>query len=129
MFKVCKFVNKMMVDEAIAQCKIRALKGTLMMAEILEEAKKRASSEFNIEYPSTMYVADAFAIQSEIVKGAKRHAHEVWHVHRYRYVHVFVRLEEGPPPPTAYRYPMPNGWEKMKKYVDYLHNRTVKYGL
>lgn len=85
------------------------------MAEILEEAKKRASSEFNIEYPSTMYVADAFAIQSEIVKGAflflfyffsfhrifsylkekylgaKRHAHEVWHVHRYRYVHVFVR--------------------------------------
>lgn len=48
------------------------------MAEVVEEAAERAKNQFKIEKPlENMFVAEAFAIQSKIIKGAKRHAHSV----------------------------------------------------
>lgn len=35
---------------------------------------------------------------SLILSGARRHAHEDWHEIRYRYIHLYVRLEEGEGP-------------------------------
>lgn len=39
-----------------------------------------------------MFVAEAFPIQSEIIKGLRRHAKEKWAKIRYRYIHLFVRF-------------------------------------
>ena len=41
-----------------------------MLAEVLVEAKERAGNEMHIEYPSKMHVAEAFPVQSNIIKGS-----------------------------------------------------------
>lgn len=40
-----------------------------MLAEVLREAKARATDEFHIDQASRMHVAEAFPIQSNIIKG------------------------------------------------------------
>lgn len=67
------------------------IQGTLILAEVIEEAMKRAKEEFCIPHPEEMYVAEAFPIQHKIIKGMKRHAHDRYTTHRYRYIHIFVR--------------------------------------
>lgn len=38
-----------------------------------------------------MFVAEAFAIQHQIIKSQRRHAREHWATIRHRYVHIYVR--------------------------------------
>ncbi|VDK55520.1 unnamed protein product [Anisakis simplex] len=129
MWTTCQLVWRMNVDEAILQLKFQNRKGADILKEILEEAKERAEKEFHIEFPSQMHVAEAFPIQSEIIKGARRHAHEMWHTIRYRYIHVFVRLEEGEGPGVKGRLKPKDGWEKMEEYYAYLRSRQIKYSI
>ena len=49
----------------------------MLLAEVIEEARDRAKTDFLIENSDGMFVAEAFAIQDHIVKGARRHAKEV----------------------------------------------------
>lgn len=63
-----------------------------MLAEVIEEAMERAKKEFYITDPTNMFVAEAFPIQSEIIKGRRRHARDKWSKIRYRYIHLFVRF-------------------------------------
>ena len=41
-----------------------------------------------------MFVAEAFAIQHQIIKSQRRHARENWNPIRHRYIHIFVRYVE-----------------------------------
>ncbi|VDM79893.1 unnamed protein product [Strongylus vulgaris] len=127
MWQACQLVWRTNVDEAITQLNFQQMKSCTILAEVLSEAKERAEKEFHIEFPSDMYVADAFPIQSNIIKGARRHAHENWCTIRYRYINVFVRLEEGDPPPFRTREKLKNGWEHMEAYYEYLRSRSKKY--
>ncbi|CAP35822.1 Protein CBR-MRPL-22 [Caenorhabditis briggsae] len=129
MWAACQLVWKMNVDEAITQLDMQQLKGCILLMETLKKAKTRAADEFHIEYPSQMYVADAFPVQSNIVKGARRHAHENWNTIRYRYIHIFVRLEEGPAPAHKQRHAPKSGWDHMDEYYNYLRSRSVKYSI
>ncbi|KAK0418360.1 hypothetical protein QR680_013519 [Steinernema hermaphroditum] len=129
MWTACHFANRMNVDEAIMQLRYKLVKGCMILAEVLEEAKDRAKNEFHIEYPSEMFVAECFPIQSEIVKGARRHARENWNVIRYRYIHLYVRLEEGEGPSYKGRVKPKDGWEKMEDYYAYLRSRSFKYSI
>ena len=70
MWQACHLAWKLPVDEAITQLQYQNMKGPSILAEVLQEAKKRASHEFHIEFPSNMYVADAFPVQSKIIKGS-----------------------------------------------------------
>ncbi|VDM68871.1 unnamed protein product [Strongylus vulgaris] len=69
MWQACQLVWRTNVDEAITQLKFQQMKSCTILAEVLSEAKERAEKEFHIEFPSDMYVADAFPIQSNIIKG------------------------------------------------------------
>ncbi|TKR65148.1 hypothetical protein L596_025597 [Steinernema carpocapsae] len=129
MWHSCQFAKRMNVDEAILQLRYKLTKGCLILAEVLEEAKDRAKNEFHIEYPSEMYIAEAFPIQSEIVKGARRAAREQWSTIRYRYIHLYVRLEEGQGPSYKGRAKHKDGWEKMDDYYTYLRSRQIKYSI
>ncbi|KAF1762174.1 hypothetical protein GCK72_010436 [Caenorhabditis remanei] len=129
MWAACQLVWKMNVDEAITQLDMQQLKGCTLLMETLKKAKTRAANEFHIEYPSQMYVADAFPVQSNIVKGARRHAHDNWNTIRYRYIHIFVRLEEGPAPAQKQRHATKSGWDHMDAYYNYLRSRSVKYSI
>ncbi|KAI6240845.1 39S ribosomal protein L22, mitochondrial [Aphelenchoides fujianensis] len=104
-------------------------KAGLIVAKAISQAKKRAETEFHVPNPSDMFVAEVFAIQSEILKSQRRHARENWQKIRHRYIHVYVRLEEGSGPGYKGRKPMPDGWEKMDAYYEYLRNRELKYSL
>uniref|UniRef100_A0AC35U406 39S ribosomal protein L22, mitochondrial n=2 Tax=Rhabditophanes sp. KR3021 TaxID=114890 RepID=A0AC35U406_9BILA len=128
-WQACELVCCMNVDEAILQLQLQQNKGCLMLAEVLEEAKKRASHEFGIEFNSGMHVAEAFAIQSNIIKGVRRHARGNFNQIKYRYIDLYVRLEEGDGPQFKGRLKPKNGWEKADEYIDYLRNRSVKYSI
>lgn len=64
----------------------------MILRQALIDAKKKASKEIHVEFPSDMHVAEAFPIQCQIVKGFRRHARERMTVMRYRYINLFVRL-------------------------------------
>ncbi|KAH7731595.1 Protein MRPL-22 [Aphelenchoides avenae] len=129
MWTVCEFVRRMTVKDALLQLRFKQTKGCQLLAEIITEARDRAKKEFKIEKADEMFVAEAFPIQSHIVKGARRHARENWNTIRYRYINVFVRLEKGTPPTYKGREKTDDGWEKMEKYYEYLRNRDIKYSL
>ncbi|GMS87808.1 hypothetical protein PENTCL1PPCAC_9983 [Pristionchus entomophagus] len=122
----CQLAWRMNVDEALVQLDLQQTKASGILAEVLREAKKRASDEFHIEFPSRMHVAEAFPVQSNIIKGARRHAHEDWNEIRYRYIHLYVRLEEGEGPGCKSREKPKDGWEKMEAYYKYLRSRQIK---
>lgn len=129
MWPACQFVRGFNVDYAISQLRYKQRKNTLMLADILEEAKARAQDEFKISEPGKMFVAEAFPVQEKIVKGMRRHARDNWCKIRYRYIHVFVRLEEGDARDISTRLRLPNGWDKMESYYKYLRSRDFKYSL
>lgn len=145
----------MKVDEALLQLKFKnnkvcfmdeyvvyslPIQASLILSSVIEKAMERATKEYSIDDPSKMFVAEAFGIQNKIIKSQKRHAHEVWHKTRHRFIHVYVRfvlflvnfmdvdfrLEEGEPPNYKGRKPMPNGWEKMDNYMEYIRSREMK---
>uniref|UniRef100_A0A0K0G2I3 Large ribosomal subunit protein uL22m n=1 Tax=Strongyloides venezuelensis TaxID=75913 RepID=A0A0K0G2I3_STRVS len=129
MWQACELVIGMNVDEAILQLELQQIKGCLILAEALGKARKRASDEFNIEFPSDMHVAEAFAIQSNIIKGLRRHARGMIHPIRYRYIDLYVRLEEGEGPGFKSRLKPKNGFEKGEDYIEYLRSRSIKYSI
>jgi ribosomal protein L22 len=129
MWPACQFVRGINVDSAIQQLRYKQKKSCLILADIIEEAKERAKNEFHIAEPSNMFVAEAFPIQEKIIKGARRHARDNWCVIRYRYIHVFVRLEEGDARDLSVRVRRNDGWEKMENYYEYLRSRDFKYSL
>ncbi|CAJ0950909.1 unnamed protein product, partial [Mesorhabditis belari] len=126
MWHACQLVWTMNIDEALIQLDLQQSKACRLLAEVLQEAKNRAAKEFHIEYPSQMHVAEAFPIQSQIIKGARRHARENWNLIRYRYIHIFVRLEEGDGPGFRKRNKPSDGWDHMRNYYDHLRDRTGK---
>uniref|UniRef100_A0A0N4ZSI3 Large ribosomal subunit protein uL22m n=1 Tax=Parastrongyloides trichosuri TaxID=131310 RepID=A0A0N4ZSI3_PARTI len=129
MWQACELVRCMNVDEAILQLELQQIKGCLILADVLKEAKKRASKEFNIEFPSDMHVAEAFGIQCQIIKGVRRHARGAYHRIKYRYIDLYVRLEEGEGPDFKGRLKPKNGFEKGEEYIEYLRSRSIKYSI
>ncbi|VDO43366.1 unnamed protein product, partial [Brugia timori] len=90
MFMACHLVWRLNVDEALEQLKLQRKKACMILRQVLTEAKKKASEEFHVEFPSDMHVAEAFPVQCQIVKGYRRHARERITVTRYRYINIFV---------------------------------------
>lgn len=129
MWPACQFVRGRNVDYAIQQLRYKQVKSCLILADIIEEAKERAKNEFSIAEPGKMFIAEAFAIQDKIIKGMRRHAKENWCTIRYRYINVFIRLEEGEARDLGTRIRMNDGWEKMENYYEYLRSRSFKYSL
>lgn len=126
----CQFVRGQNVDYAVQQLRYKQNKSCLVLADVIDEAQKRAQDEFHIAEPGkNMFVAEAFPLQHRILKGTRRHARENWNTIRYRYIHIFVRLEEGEPRNLNTRVRLPDGWEKMDNYYDYLRSREMKYSL
>uniref|UniRef100_A0A0K0ERR6 Large ribosomal subunit protein uL22m n=1 Tax=Strongyloides stercoralis TaxID=6248 RepID=A0A0K0ERR6_STRER len=129
MWQACQFIVTMNIDEAILQLELKKIKGCLILSEVLREAKKRASEEFSVEFPSDMHVAEAFPIQSNIIYGARRiRGGNVTRI-RYRYIDLYVRLEEGKGPDFKSRLKPKDGFDKGNDYIEYLRSRSIKYSI
>ncbi|KRY41366.1 putative arginine--tRNA ligase, mitochondrial [Trichinella spiralis] len=128
MWYVCQMIQGLRIDDALLQLDHTPRKGATIMKEILLEAQEKASSEHCIEQKANLWIAEAFARNSLIVKGVRRHALERWGIVKYRYSNVFVRLQEGDPPQQVTRFPKKLcGWKTVEKYMEEIRNRKIMY--
>ncbi|OUC45875.1 arginine--tRNA ligase [Trichinella nativa] len=128
MWYVCQMIQGLRIDDALLQLHHTPRKGATIMKEILLEAQEKASSEHCIEQKANLWIAEAFARNSLIVKGVRRHALERWGIVKYRYSNVFVRLQEGDPPQQVTRFPKKLcGWKTVEKYMEEIRNRKIMY--
>lgn len=74
-------------------------------------------------------LAEAFARNSLIMKGFRKHARMRMGIIRYRYSDIFIRLEEGKPPENRARFAPFGGYNMMDEYVQKLRDRRILYGL
>lgn len=58
MWYVCEFVRGRNVDDALVHLRFVPRKGAVLMREILEETKKKARDECDIEHPSDMWISE-----------------------------------------------------------------------
>ncbi|KAF7998597.1 hypothetical protein HCN44_011005 [Aphidius gifuensis] len=98
MWYVSVLVRGLSVDEAIKQLSHCLKKGAVAAKETILEAQKMAVEQHNVEFKSNLWVAESFVGKGKVVKGIRKHAKGRMGRISYRYVHYFVRLEEGQPP-------------------------------
>lgn len=118
MWYCASFVRGMSVDEALKQLKFQRLKGCRVIEQVIEEAREMAMRDHHFEYATNMWVAESFCNQSQILKGARRHARMRFGTVKYRYTNYYVRLEEGKPPQHYYEHKAPkNAHQWLEDYV------------
>lgn len=113
------------MDEAIKAVSFMRRKGGEIVKEVLLEAQKLAVEEHNVEFKSNLWVAESFATKGMVIKGLRRHARGRGTVHRYRYCHYFVRLEEGQPPKNYHLRTSKTGEELLNNWLQNMHMRKV----
>lgn len=94
--------------------------------EILLEAQEKAIKEHNFEYKSDMWVAESHVQKGVYVKGLRKHARERYGTIMYRWVHYFVKLQEGKPEKFFPDY-TPTKGEVVRQYVRDMRGRKIQY--
>jgi len=102
MWYVSQFMQGLSVDEALKQLQFIKGKGAIIAKEVLEEAVELAVKEHCVEYRSNLWIAEAFARKAQVIKGLRRHARGRFGHVEYKYIHFFLKLEEGAPPKHFY---------------------------
>ncbi|VDK74515.1 unnamed protein product [Onchocerca ochengi] len=119
MFMACHLVWRLNVDEAMEQLRLQRKKACMILRQALIDAKKKASAELHIEFPSDMHVAEAFPIQCQIVKGYRRHARERITITRYRYINIFVSA-------AAAAYKLASKVPALRASAVYVYSSSIK---
>ncbi|XP_023346698.1 39S ribosomal protein L22, mitochondrial [Eurytemora carolleeae] len=125
MWPISNFVKGLSVDEAIKQLSFIKLKGAVIAKEVIEEAVELAVKEHNVEFRSNLWVAESFAGKGLVVKGYRRHARGRFGQIEYKYMHYFVKLEEGPPPKEFYDKEKFNPGEMLERWISEQRAKTV----
>lgn len=68
------------------------------------------------------FVAQSFSGKGHYVKRIRYHGKGCFGIMDKVKCHYFVRLVEGPPPPSA---PAKTGFDQAKEYIEQLRNRTI----
>lgn len=69
MWYIASFVRGMSVDAALKQLKFVLKSGARDVAETIEEARRMAIAEHNVEYGTNLWVAESFVGKGLVVKG------------------------------------------------------------
>jgi len=125
MWYVANFVKGMSVDEAIKQLSFVHLKGAVIAKQVIEEAVELAVKEHNVEFRSNLWVAESFATKAMVLKGYRRHARGRYGQVKYKYIHYFVKLEEGTPPKQFYDQEEFNPREMLERWLHEHRQKTV----
>lgn len=128
MWYISAFIRGMTVDEAVKQLSYLYKKGAIIAKEAILEAKEEAIKNHNIEYASDLWIAESYATKSKMLKGMRRHARGRLAVTHYRYCHLFLRLEEGPPPKHYYAAPKTEQ-ELLENWMKQMHSRKITNSL
>eukprot|EP00088_Acartia_fossae_P027894 TRINITY_DN28657_c0_g1_i1.p1 TRINITY_DN28657_c0_g1~~TRINITY_DN28657_c0_g1_i1.p1 ORF type:complete len:225 (-),score=8.94 TRINITY_DN28657_c0_g1_i1:498-1172(-) len=114
---IANFVKGLTVDEAVKQLSFLNNKGAAIAKEVIEEAVDIAVKEHNVEFRSNLWIAESFATKALVVTGLRRHARGRFGFIKYKYMHYFVKLEEGPPPAKFYDREEFNPDEMLTKWL------------
>ena len=119
------FVRNMNVDEAIAKCRLTKRKSTLILADILMEAKELAKKQ-DVEFPSDMHLASSWSEYDTCERHQMMQGNHQ-NVYRTRYCNYYVMLREGPPP-------QPDESERTtvavgNEHIKLMREREIIYGL
>jgi len=125
MWHVANFVKGLTVDEAIKQLQFTKSKGAIIAKEVIEEAVEIAVKEHNVEFRSNLWVAESFATKAKIVRGMRRHARGRFGQIEYKYMHYFVKLEEGAPPKQFYDQEEFNPDEMVGRWLKEHREKTL----
>jgi len=125
MWPVANFVKGLSVDEAIKQLSFQNNKGAKIAKEVIEEAVELAVKEHNVEFRSNLWVAESFAGKAMVVKGLRRHARARFGIIHYKYMHYFVKLEEGPPPKEFYDREKFEPREMLDRWLEEHRQKTI----
>jgi len=119
MWYIANMIRGLSIDEALKQLQFVNKKGAVIAMEVLEEARELAVKEHNVEFRSNLWVAESFAHQAKIVKNMRRHARGRVGMISHRYMHYYVRLEEGSPPKDYWETFAPkfNAKEMLEEWV------------
>lgn len=121
-------IRGLSIDEAIAQMQFDTKKAAKDVKIALEDARKEALSEHNIEFASNLWVAEARVSKGVSVQGARRHARGKQGEIEYRYTHIALCLHEGKPPKYFYA-PEPTPEQKLEQFKRELDRRYVQYSI
>ncbi|XP_063979663.1 large ribosomal subunit protein uL22m [Diachasmimorpha longicaudata] len=125
MWYIASFVRGMTVDEAVKQLSFCLKKGAFAAKETILEAQKMAVENHNVEFKSNLWVAESFATKGKVVHGIRRHAKARVGRITYRYVHYYVRLEEGPPAKNYYLKDPKSNEQLLDEYLDKMRKRKI----
>lgn len=128
MWFIASMIRGMSIDEAKKQLLFYRRKGAQSVLQVLEEAQEMAVTDHNVEFKSNLWICDSFVGKGQTVKGLRKHRGPRYGIIRYRYVHYFVRLQEGKPPKDYYP-PPETGYEKMETYIKDQRSRRIWRGL
>ena len=78
-------------------------------------------------FRTNLWVAESFAVQSQTVKGVRRHARGRMGEITYRYVNYYVRLEEGAPPPVYREEDTLNEIDPRRSLEEYIRGHRAKH--
>lgn len=73
MRRVSSLVNGMTAEEAIRQLSFLSYLGAAECREVIEEAVEMAVRDHGVEFRTNLWVAESFCVQSDIIKGIRRH--------------------------------------------------------
>ncbi|XP_015126116.1 39S ribosomal protein L22, mitochondrial [Diachasma alloeum] len=125
MWYIACFVRGMTVDEAVKQLSFCLKKGAVAAKETILEAQQMAVEKHNVEFKSNLWVAESFATKGKVVHGIRRHAKARVGKITYRYVHYYVRLEEGTPPKNYYLNDPKTPDELLDNYLEKMRKRKI----
>ncbi|XP_011296933.1 39S ribosomal protein L22, mitochondrial [Fopius arisanus] len=125
MWYIASFVRGLTVDEAVRQLSFCLKKGAVAAKETILEAQRMAVEEHNVEFKSNLWVAESFATKGKVVHGIRKHAKSRIGRITYRYVHYYVRLEEGVPPKDYYMRNPKTPEELLDNYLERMRYRKI----
>ena len=121
-------IRGLSIDDAIAQMEFDVRKCAKDVKAALEDARKKALTQHNVEFPSNLWVSEALCTKGIYIKGIRKHAKLRFGTIEYKYTHILIELREGKPPKYYYVAPL-TPEQKLEQFKRELDGRYVVYSL
>ncbi|XP_038055224.1 39S ribosomal protein L22, mitochondrial-like [Patiria miniata] len=125
MWYISKFVEGMMIDDALTQLQFIKKKSAQIAREVLLEAQEEAVKNHNVEFKSNLHIAKSFVAKGEYDHAMRIHAKGRFGILDLVYCHFYVCLKEGPPPKKVEA----TGYDQAQHYMDSLRKRTIIHSM
>lgn len=129
MWYVSSMIRGLSVEDALSQLRFIDKKGAAIATRAILEAQEMAVKHHNVEFKTNLWIAESYATKAYVLKGYRRHARGRMGTIHYRYIHYFLRLEEGTPPKQYYVDADPSLEQMLKTWMENKRLRNITASL